>query len=1557
MSVLDEVWEGIETKPNTALDAEWQKAGVSNESLYERLRREDRGLFLRDRMSEAFRANPMQQSQRVRDAVSTAKALGIPLSEATKIIDRAYQSTDGQAQVKTEVDRVRYKNFFDEFSKGLERGGERFIGSGAGTTASALRAVARSPLFYPLTRFGPLEQQAAGIEQASRPVEAAAQALYDDAQRWAVQPGKGGGFVGYIGATLGDTLPMMATAAAATVATGPVGGFLVAGTAEGDSAYREAIAGGATPEQAELERLVVGTINGTIELAQVGQVLRLGKGAGKEVARAFAKEASDRALQKIAKAAGRVTAASVVNAMEEGVEEVAQEWVGEGAAILIHDKEFDAQEMLSRTGQAFAGGATAGLFLGGGSIILNAPLQQVTQKTVEVPRPDMVMTEEQYQAYTEKLEHIAPKETVAEPAAPVPAEAPAEPAAPVAETAETPEDKRSIESLPTAPGLKLSGARPSEVTPVGVSRETFGRKENLYYKESNTGAFYTAESNTGDDYAVMKGIWVPDNERGQGKGTRLLIDAISENAKDGKATIISYPTEAMKSLLTKAQASGEIAVVPRTDLANAEFYRKHNEGLTEEYWKQQGYPTPIEIRATQKGAEPAAETPAPQVIETTPQPEVAKQSRVAPSQPGETSLQPWEMDSQSEDFARYVTKNLSQEEIVTAHNAALKDAQIQVWSKEIEEHRNEIGFQNLLGARDDYIREREQKIAQKMSDRMYTELQRPFIQQAIEQGQPVPRRVLEEYQSEPWAQEAIAKQQAQPTAEVQGQEGVTRPREITEPGGVPGLKIPIASLSDAELAKRLETATPYRHWYEMEQGFRREERSKPRLVIPTATPEGGGIPWYQSLREAMRQSKEIRPTVVREQRKERSRRAAAFEATQRWLRENGVSAKEALERGSVKFRGPLTDYQRYEPASKYLSEEVINMMYDDVADTPRLRPYERSVTKEALDKLLGGYMLAPYEAEYLKKWRPELAELVEPRTDKSTLYQRIMGIWRAGLLTGIKTSGLNTLSNMVHGVSEVVKDVPAAAFDTLQSLYTGERKLVFTTKGSTAGVKEGIQRGWNYLRTGVDERQSDSKWEHYAINYGTSPTAKAFRAYEETIFRIMGAEDMPFYYAAKARSLYNQSLAQARNSNLKGADKEAYLQDVLTHPTDDMITAAVHDAEVAVFQNRTALGDIGAAIQQAGGTIVVPFSRTPSALAMQVFNYTPAGAIKEAAQQIRKGKYDQRLMSQALGRTTVGTGALYLGGVLLKNGLMSLGYPDNERERELWAAEGRKENAIKIGNKWRSAYVLGPIGNVLLIGGYIEQSMQETGSATKAMSAAVAGGAKTLMDETFLRGLNQTLEALNDPERSWDTYFSTLAGSAVPTIVADIARATDTTERMSYGPLDRVKSRIPGLRETLQPRVNVFGNDVPRYGGNPLEVMIDPTRPVKIRDDVVVDELRRLWDNDVRVAPTKVGNREGYASLTEYENTVLWRRAGYLTYQGLHNLIQQPYYEKLPDEDKGSRIERVVGEAKNLARAEAAAAKMEAGATESELMEDGLMNQTVKRLLGRAKANLANQQR
>lgn len=550
-------------------------------------------------------------------------------------------------------------------------------------------------------------------------------------------------------------------------------------------------------------------------------------------------------------------------------------------------------------------------------------------------------------------------------------------------------------------------------------------------------------------------------------------------------------------------------------------------------------------------------------------------------------------------------------------------------------------------------------------------------------------------------------------------------------------------------------------------------------------------------------------------------------------------------------------------------------------------------------------------------------------TDKvpTPLWKKMTTIWKAGLLTGIKTSGLNIASNASHGVLETIKDIPAAAVDSVAALFTGKRAKMMTLRGAGGGVQEGFKKGWTYLRKGVDERNLGEKLDYTKVNFGKGPVAKFFQTYTDTVFRVIGSQDQPFYYGAAARSIGDQALTIAHNVGLRGDAAKEYAEEIMKNPTTEMVNASVIDATTAVFQNDTEISKRVGKIREAGGflgEIIIPFNKTPSAVAMQILNYSPVGIVRAVVENMGKGKFNQRQFSTMMGRGITGTVPMYIGYELFNKDMVQLEYPESARERALYEAEGRKDNSIKINGKWRDPIVLGPAGNLILMGAYYARGLKESGSPSAGMAqglkTAGLGTLSAIKEQTFLSGINNFMNAFDDPVRNGERYIQSLAASTVPTLSGDIARAIDGQDRRTTGgfaekTVQGMEAKIPGLRENLEPKVDVLGRDISLKAG-PWEIMLDPTRPQKGTETPVTKELRRLMNEGYTVSPTKLGkSKDGFPVLTPEQNTEMWQQAGKLVNQKLTNLMLRKEYTMANDEERGKAIDKIVDQSKITARA------------------------------------------
>lgn len=523
------------------------------------------------------------------------------------------------------------------------------------------------------------------------------------------------------------------------------------------------------------------------------------------------------------------------------------------------------------------------------------------------------------------------------------------------------------------------------------------------------------------------------------------------------------------------------------------------------------------------------------------------------------------------------------------------------------------------------------------------------------------------------------------------------------------------------------------------------------------------------------------------------------------------------------------------------------------------------------------------------------------------IYQKIITLWKAGLLTGLKTTGRNITSNTINAVSETVKDIPATTTDMIASLFTGKRSKTFNLKGSGSGFYEGLQKGVKTFLTGFDERKQMGKLDLNFVNWGNSRLGKIAKVYTNTIFRFLGAQDQPFYYSALKRSLYDQAKAEAINLGKRGDLK--VIEDLVQNPTEQMIRNSVLDAETAVYQQKTSLGTAITKAKEAlrgqseflkaGADYVAPFTGVPSGVLSQVVNYSPVGIAKTIISNIGKGKFDQRAFSQGMGRGITGIGILAIGYNLAKKGLMTLDMPTSERERQQWELEGKKPFSVLVNGKWRQIGSLGAQASALLSGGYL----------TKGITQYALGTLKQQKEQTFLQGVSTLTSAIDNPKGYAQGYLQGAAGSVIPTLIGDFAKGTDPLQREINSPMDAIKAKIPGLRTSLIAKRNAFGEQMPNEQGF-IGTMIDIFNSSSAKDSTVIQELRRLMDAGFSVTPTKIDKTQTIGGqkvdFTPQLQDVFESTAGPAVKQIWQEMISSPEYSQLSDANKAKVLQNLI---------------------------------------------------
>ncbi len=544
----------------------------------------------------------------------------------------------------------------------------------------------------------------------------------------------------------------------------------------------------------------------------------------------------------------------------------------------------------------------------------------------------------------------------------------------------------------------------------------------------------------------------------------------------------------------------------------------------------------------------------------------------------------------------------------------------------------------------------------------------------------------------------------------------------------------------------------------------------------------------------------------------------------------------------------------------------------------------------------------------MDKDRLGLAKFVS-KLGESTGPEKAIALWKAGLLTGLRTHEANIISNTAMGALETVKDIPATAFDIARSVLTkSERAKSFGPSSLTSsleGAGRGLGYAGQYLKTGIDPREANKMMVTKPIRFGDTKFGKVAQKYVDTIFGSLGAEDKVFRESAFSKSLADQASVEGINKKLSAGE----IQNLYKNPTESMLKQAEKDAGYATFNKDNALSDFlrgGKAatspIVRTAVDVVAPFTRTPVNVAEAMFDYTPAGIVKQTVKKIINNQsVTDRELADAFGRSVTGAGIIWAGYQLAKAGKIVGPSPASESERSQMYLEGKQSNSVLIGGQWRGVSRISPVGNLLLIGANYYNSggsLPETG----------AGAVKSLTEQTFLKGVSGGLQAINDPGRFGSSFVENTVSSSIPSFASDLARANDPLRRDPKGAMERTMNRIPGLRNELPAQINALGNTVPQEGGF-WGNMIDPFNSTTPTSDSLVKEMGRVGYN-----LNEVGDMLNKEKLTPDQQRNYQKIAGEQIRAFLPQVINSPEYQKADIETQKSFITKVVNSAKDFAR-------------------------------------------
>lgn len=581
---------------------------------------------------------------------------------------------------------------------------------------------------------------------------------------------------------------------------------------------------------------------------------------------------------------------------------------------------------------------------------------------------------------------------------------------------------------------------------------------------------------------------------------------------------------------------------------------------------------------------------------------------------------------------------------------------------------------------------------------------------------------------------------------------------------------------------------------------------------------------------------------------------------------------------------------------------------------------------------------------------------------KPSVLEQIKTYRYLSMLSKPATPGRNLVGNMVYDPVEAVSNNIGVWLDMLLSKYTGTRSVAadksYLSKTKRKGMGEATLK--SYIETGLDASVSNARGKY------ETGGSRSFKMTGNFLERFLSTWEKYSNYAMVTSDQMQKGGIQAEAQ--RGIDALEAKGKVAKGALDGR---AEEIARERTFQNegklsgvmggmRNALNKLSIKDKQGGsiglGDIMLPFTSVPGNIASAAIQYSPAGFINAGAEVVkvlRKAKAgtltaaEQAKAVTDFGRAFNGTMGIALFAVLAGAGVMNVAGDDDKDKEALEKSEGVSGTQLNLSalnrliagesTEWRdgddlvSIGFLDPINAQMTYGALLADCYKEDGLTF----ANVAGGNlesafQSVMD---LPAMSQFQEIANGYKYSKaDTtggkvaeaalrYGASQATSFVPNIVSGVAQGVDGTVRDTYNgdtvwenSLNAMKSKIPGLRETLPAALDNWGQEK-KYTGtaaeNFLNATLNPGSVTKYRTSAVNQELYRLGENiDIKYPEKKApnsGNRDGEKVPLDQDERRQYQMAyGQTAYDNIQKVIQSSVYKQSSDAEKAAAIQNLL---------------------------------------------------
>lgn len=610
--------------------------------------------------------------------------------------------------------------------------------------------------------------------------------------------------------------------------------------------------------------------------------------------------------------------------------------------------------------------------------------------------------------------------------------------------------------------------------------------------------------------------------------------------------------------------------------------------------------------------------------------------------------------------------------------------------------------------------------------------------------------------------------------------------------------------------------------------------------------------------------------------------------------------------------------------------------------------------------------------DFLKTFAADSIYNIAADTSKVSAGEKVKTIRRMGMLSKVSTVMRNLVSNNVFDPIDSVARNVSVPLDMLVSTITGTRSVAGDVSWFSAakrkGSMDGLARACMEVGLDVDTSGGAGKYENTAN--------RTFKMSGGVFSKLMSVWEAYEGYTLNATDEFQKGGIEA--SVQKGIDRlyekgkikddslrDAGKQEALYRTFQDKNVLSESAIGVRNALNKAHIGDVGA------GDIVLPFAQVPSNLGARAIEYSPAGLLVSAADFInmldsaKKGNLtaaQQAKAVQGVGRALTGSGMIAIAAAgALRGWLKVTGDDDDKNKDALGKTHGLDGTQLNISaamrdirgesTEWKdgdtllSIGFLDPLNAQLTTGALIADDIRSEAGVTAGRAGnSLSGALQSVLDTPVMSTMQDVVNNYRYSDASTpggkmldaaQKYAANQLSSVIPNALRGVAQGLDDTERNAYSSdnvwqqaIDNAKASIPGLRETLPAKTDVWGNPVKNEGGvrNFLNRNVNPGNITTYKTDAVSSEIEKISEaTGASLYPDRTAPRsvtvDGEAVGLTFEQRSMYQKAYGDAYSAaVTSLMNDKNYKAMPDSMKAE----ILKQAKDVA-AESAKDKLGIG--------------------------------